>query len=122
MTKRNGGEGDRYDLEERTALFGEAVIAFAKKIPVSEVTRSLIDQVVRAGTCIGANYCEANDGESKKRFPSQDRHLPKGIKGDSTLGSDDRCRGAIAARPRTSAMEGSDGTEPHLRSNPSQPR
>jgi four helix bundle protein len=68
MTKQDGGEGDRYDLEERTALFGEAIIAFAKRLPVNEVTRSLIDQVVRAGTCIGANYCEANDGESKKDF------------------------------------------------------
>ena len=57
-----------FDLEERTALFGEAVIAFAKRVPLNQVTRSLIDQVVRAGTSIGANYCEANDAESKKDF------------------------------------------------------
>ena len=48
----------RFDLEERTAKFGENVIEFAKTIPVNLVTRSLIDQVVRAGTSIGANYCE----------------------------------------------------------------
>jgi len=58
----------RYDLEERTAKFGEAIIAFAKRVPVTEVTRSLIDQLVRAGTCIGANYSEADDAESKKDF------------------------------------------------------
>jgi len=68
MTKPDKGDDSRYDLEERTAVFGEAIIAFAKRVPVNEVTRSLIDQMVRAGTSIGANYCEANDGESKKDF------------------------------------------------------
>jgi four helix bundle protein len=57
-----------YDLEERTALFGEAIIAFAKRVPVTQVTRSLIDQLVRSGTSLGANYCEADDSESKKDF------------------------------------------------------
>ncbi|HUU92039.1 MAG TPA: four helix bundle protein, partial [Phycisphaerae bacterium] len=45
-----------HDLEERTARFGEAVIAFAKKVPPSPVTRSLVSQIVRAGTSVGANY------------------------------------------------------------------
>lgn len=57
-----------FDLEERTALFGEAVIAFAKLVPVTEVTRSLICQLVRAGTSVGANYVEADDADSKKDF------------------------------------------------------
>lgn len=61
--------GDReYDLEERTALFGEAVLRYAKGVPVNEVTRPLISQLVRSATSIGANYCEANDAESKKDF------------------------------------------------------
>jgi four helix bundle protein len=60
--------GKPFDLEERTALFGEAVIAFAKRVVVTQVTRSLIDQVVRSGTSIGANFCEADDAESKKDF------------------------------------------------------
>lgn len=59
---------DKYDLEERTAIFGESVIEFAKKIPVNPVTRSLIDQLVRAGTSVEANYCEADDAYSKKEF------------------------------------------------------
>jgi len=33
-----------YDLEERTARFGEAIIEFAKKIPVNPVTVRLIEQ------------------------------------------------------------------------------
>jgi len=57
-----------YDLEERTARFGEAIIAFAKRIPKNAVTLPLIDQLVRAGTSVGANYCEADDAVSKKDF------------------------------------------------------
>jgi four helix bundle protein len=57
-----------YDLEERTARFGEAVIAFARKIPANEVTKALICQLVRAGTSIGANYAEADDCDSGKDF------------------------------------------------------
>ena len=58
----------RYDLEERTARFGEAIIGFAKKIPVNAVTEPLIGQLVRAATSVGANYCEADDASSKKEF------------------------------------------------------
>ncbi len=57
-----------YDLEERTAAFGEAVIRFAKSIPRNPVNNRLIDQLVGAATSIGANYCEADDGVSKKDF------------------------------------------------------
>lgn len=58
----------RYDLEERTASFGERVILFAKRIPVNPVTEPLIRQLVRASTSVGANYCEADDAGSKKEF------------------------------------------------------
>jgi four helix bundle protein len=57
-----------YDLEERTARFGETVILFAKKIPWGPVNNRLIDQLVGAGTSVGANYCEADDGVSKPDF------------------------------------------------------
>jgi four helix bundle protein len=66
MTKT--GDIGNFDLEERTALFGEKVIAFAKRVPRNEVTGVLVRQIVRSGTSIGANYCEANDAESKKDF------------------------------------------------------
>ena len=58
----------KYDLEERTANFGENIIKFAKKIPVNQVTQRTIPQLVGAGTAIGANYCEADDAESGKDF------------------------------------------------------
>src|SRR6266404_5121875 len=57
-----------YDLEERTARFGEAIIDFAKTIPQSAVTIRIISQLVGAGTSIGANYLEADDAVSKKEF------------------------------------------------------
>ena len=57
-----------FDLEGRTAKFAETVILFAKRIPKSTVNTPLISQLVRAATSIGANYCEANDGVSKKDF------------------------------------------------------
>lgn len=57
-----------YDLEERTAKFGEAVIDFAKAIPQGPLTNRLIDQLVGCGTSVGANYCEADDAVSRKEF------------------------------------------------------
>ncbi|HMC25872.1 MAG TPA: four helix bundle protein [Candidatus Udaeobacter sp.] len=57
-----------YDLEERTARFGEAIIDFAKTIPQNPVTNRIIGQLVGAGTSVGANYVEADDAVSKKDF------------------------------------------------------
>lgn len=58
----------KFDLEERTACYGEAVIRFAKTLPKDVVNSPLISQLVRAATSIGANYCEADDAVSKKDF------------------------------------------------------
>ncbi len=58
----------KYDLEERTAKFSERILQFAKKIPENSITKPLINQLVRAGTSIGANFCEADDAESSKDF------------------------------------------------------
>jgi four helix bundle protein len=68
LREEANGEPRVYDLEDRTARFGEAVIRFAKKIPQNPVNNRLIDQLVGAGTSIGANYCEADDGVTKKDF------------------------------------------------------
>ena len=57
-----------YDLEERTAVFAEKVIDFASEVERDAVTLPLISQLVRAGTSIGAIYCEADDAESRKDF------------------------------------------------------
>ena len=61
----------KYDLEERTALFGESVIELCKKAPKNVVTLPIIGQLVRSGTSMGANYCEANGASSKKDFKNK---------------------------------------------------
>ncbi len=57
-----------YDLEERTARYGENIIMFAKTLKRDDINRPLISQIVRSGTSIGANYMEADAAESKKDF------------------------------------------------------
>lgn len=64
----NGKINNKYDLEERTAKFGESIIEFSKKVITNEITKPLINQLIRSATSIGANYCEADDAESKKDF------------------------------------------------------
>ena len=57
-----------YDLEERTARFGEEVVAFCRTLKQDPVSRSLISQLTRSGTSVGANYVEANGASSRKDF------------------------------------------------------
>lgn len=57
-----------YDLEERTAKFGESVINFVKTLSRNNINNPLINQLVRSATSIGANYMEANQASSKKDF------------------------------------------------------
>src|SRR5439155_25900128 len=57
-----------YDLEERTARFGEAIIDVVRKIPRGPLTDRIINQLVGAGTSVGANYIEADDSVSNKEF------------------------------------------------------
>jgi len=57
-----------FDFEARTALFGEEIIRFSKRIPRNPGNDRLINQIVGSGTSVGANFCEANDSVSKKDF------------------------------------------------------
>src|SRR3989339_1284338 len=68
MTNNINAQKHVYDLEERTAKFGETIIQFAKKIPVTLITQRLIPQIISSSTSVGANYCEADDAESPKDF------------------------------------------------------
>lgn len=61
-------EPRKYDLAERTAKFGEAIIDFAKSVPRNVVTLELIPQLVSAATSVGANYAEAGDAFSRREF------------------------------------------------------
>lgn len=65
---QSNSERHPFDLEERTANFGEAIIHFCKKVPRGPENNRLISQLIGCGTSVGANYCEANEGVSKKDF------------------------------------------------------
>ncbi|MBI2055477.1 MAG: four helix bundle protein [Candidatus Sungbacteria bacterium] len=58
----------KFDLEERTAKFAEAVIDFCNSVSRTPVNTPIVVQLIKAGTSIGANYCEADDAESKRDF------------------------------------------------------
>jgi len=57
-----------YNLEIRTTEFAKRILGFVKVCPKNTVTLPLIDQVLRSGTSIGANYHEANGASSKTDF------------------------------------------------------
>lgn len=60
-----------YNLEERTSIFSEKIIELCKKCPKNMVAIPILDQLIRCGTSIGANYCEANGASSKKDFKNK---------------------------------------------------
>lgn len=58
----------KQNLEERTLLFSKKLILFCRTLPKNNVNNILINQIIRSGTSIGANYREANDKLGKKDF------------------------------------------------------
>lgn len=63
--------GKTFDLEERTALFGESVIRFCREMKHDIITKPIISQIIRSATSIGANYAEANGASSRKDFKNK---------------------------------------------------
>jgi len=61
----------KYDLEERTAKFGEDIIDLLRTIKSNDLSRNIIGQLVRSATSIGANYMEANGASSRKDFKNK---------------------------------------------------
>jgi four helix bundle protein len=71
---------NNYDLEERTAKFAESIVEICKKIPQNTINTPIISQLTRAGTSVGANYCEANGASSKSDFRNKIYICKKEIK------------------------------------------
>ncbi len=61
-------DSKKYDLEERTAKFSQRILRLCKVLSKDIVSSPVISQLVRSSTSIGANYCEANNAESKSDF------------------------------------------------------
>lgn len=57
-----------FDLEKRTAAFGESVIEFCQTVGRTAITKPLISQLVRSACRVGANYCEADESATKREF------------------------------------------------------
>ena len=57
-----------FDLEKRTAAFGESVIEFCQTVGRTAITKPLISQLVRSACRVGADYCEADESATKREF------------------------------------------------------
>jgi len=57
-----------YDLENRTEKFAKNVLSLIKLLKTDLVNTSIISQLARSSLSIGANYCEADNAESKRDF------------------------------------------------------
>ena len=57
-----------FDLEDRTLEFAKRITRLCKALPKNIINNPLINQIIRSGCSIGANYREANDALSKKDF------------------------------------------------------
>ena len=62
---------NNYNLEERTAKFGEDIIRFCKTIRQDSISVSIVSQLIRSSTSVGANYMEANGASSRKDFKNK---------------------------------------------------
>lgn len=65
------------DIKKRVYIFALNIIAFVDTLKKDSVTAIIINQLVRAGTSIGANIIEAQAGSSKKDFINFYHHALK---------------------------------------------
>lgn len=59
------------EFEERLIKFSKETIELCQSMNISLINKSIISQLVRSATSIGANYCEANNASSKKDFSNK---------------------------------------------------
>ena len=63
---QSNNKSQKFDLEDRTKSFAKEVIKYCRSF--ENQRDPLINQLLRTGTSIGANYMEANECVSKKDF------------------------------------------------------
>ena len=69
MEKGFIGVNDKpYNIQQRTFLFGLNIIRIAEHLPHNQTGKILCNQLVRAGTSVGANMEEATAASSKPDF------------------------------------------------------
>jgi four helix bundle protein len=62
---------NKYNLQDRTTDFGKRIINLCKLYKNNKISNRIVDQLVRSGTSVGANYMEAVNGSSKKDFKNK---------------------------------------------------
>ncbi len=65
---KNEKEKFKIELKRRIYDWVISLIKFLDKIPHDIVGRTIVDQLARSGTSVGANYIEAQAASSKKDF------------------------------------------------------
>ncbi len=58
---------NKYQLSERTLLFSVRIIKHCSRLK-QPILRSVVDQLVRSATSVGADYAEANNAASRTDF------------------------------------------------------
>lgn len=58
----------KHDFKKRCYLFSICILKLSEKLRSNSLNWSLIDQLVRSGTSIGANVVEGGNSVSKKEF------------------------------------------------------
>ena len=106
-----------YDLEERTAVFGETIIKFLRTIRRNAINTPIISQLVRSSTSIGANYCEADNAESRKDFRHKIGLCRKESRESNVLVTADLRSRTGPHRGSKNPLERSKGAEPYLLCN-----
>ncbi len=61
---------EQYPLEERTLKFSAGIVRHCARLK-QPTLHSIVNQVIRSATSIGANYAEANNASSKSDFKAK---------------------------------------------------
>jgi four helix bundle protein len=61
---------DRNEMTERVMLFGVAIVKLCSALPNNTIGWVLGKQLLKSGTSVGANYCEALRSSSQAHFVS----------------------------------------------------
>jgi four helix bundle protein len=59
------------ELKDRTKTFGIAIVELARELPADVVTSTIVRQLVKSGTAVGANYWSSCRAKSRADFISK---------------------------------------------------
>lgn len=57
-----------FSLQDRTLKFSKSILLFCRELKPDLLNRTIIFQLIKSATSVGANYSEANNAASKQDF------------------------------------------------------